>query len=155
MRFRLSDSKASIAAARRCASACLRLAGQAARDRRGAAAFEFSLLLPIMMTMAFGTIQYALLFYNYNAMTGAARYAAATVARGDRSAASAETVARTMLPPWVAAGDYTVTIVDAAPGGNVTAQISVNGAKAAVIPFLPVPTSITTSPQLRFQKLGA
>lgn len=151
MRFRISEMKANTAAARGRVPACLR---RATADRRGAAAFEFSLLLPIMMTMAFGTIQYALLFYNYNAMTGAARYAAAAVARGDRSASSAATQARTMLPPWVPAGEYTVTVVDAAPGGNVTAQISVNGARAAVIPFLPVPTSITTSPQLRFMKIG-
>jgi hypothetical protein len=59
-----------------------------------------------------------------------------------------------MLPPWVPAGDYTVTIVDAAPGAMVTSQISVNGNKAAIIPYLPVPASMTTSPQLNFQKQG-
>lgn len=125
----------------------------ATTDRRGSAAFEFTLLLPIMMSLAFGSIQYAMLYYNYIAMTGAARYAASTVARGDRSASSAETVARTMLPPWVPSGSYTVTIVDAATGGDVTAQISVDGAKAAVIPYLPVPSTVTITPQMRFQKL--
>jgi Flp pilus assembly protein TadG len=125
----------------------------AAADRRGSAAFEFALLLPIMMSLAFGTIQYSLLYYNYIAMTGAARYAAATVARGDRSVTSAETEARKMLPPWVPAADYTVTIVDATTGNDVTAQISVSGPKAAVIPYLPVPTPVTITPQMRFQKL--
>jgi Flp pilus assembly protein TadG len=125
----------------------------AGADRRGSAAFEFTLLLPIMMSLAFGTIQYSMLYYNYIAMTGAARYAASTVARGDRSVTSAEAVARTMLPPWVPAADYTVTITDAATGGDVTAQISVDGAKAAVIPYLPVPTPVTITPQMRFQKL--
>lgn len=125
-----------------------------ATDRRGGSAFEFALLLPLMMMLAFGTIQYAMLFYTYTAMTGAARYAASTVARGDRSVASAETVARSMLPTWVPAGDYTVTITDAVPGGMVTSQISVNGSKAAVIPYLPVPASMTTSPQLNFLKQG-
>jgi Flp pilus assembly protein TadG len=125
----------------------------ASADRRGSAAFEFALLLPIMMSLAFGTIQYAMLYYNYIAMTGAARYAASTVARGDRTVASAEAVARTMLPPWVPAADYTVTIVDATTGNDVTAQISVDGPKAAVIPYLPVPTPVTITPQMRFQKL--
>lgn len=125
----------------------------AGADRRGSAAFEFTLLLPIMMSLAFGTIQYAMLYYNYIAMTGAARYAASTVARGDRTTSSAETEARKMLPPWVPAADYTVTIVDAPTGSDVTAQISVNGTKAAVIPFLPVPATVTITPQLRFQKL--
>jgi Flp pilus assembly protein TadG len=125
----------------------------AGADRRGSAAFEFTLLLPIMMSLAFGTIQYSMLYYNYIAMTGAARYAASTVARGDRTVSSAETEARKMLPPWVPAGSYTVTIVDAATGADVTAQISVDGVKAAVIPFLPVPTTVTITPQLRFQKL--
>jgi len=126
-----------------------------ARNRRGSAAFEFALLLPLMMSMAFGTIQYTMLFYTYNAMTGAARYAAATVARGDKSAAAAEAVARTMLPPWGSAGDYTVTIVDATVGNPVTAQIRVNGAKAAIIRFLPVPAALTTSPQMQFRKQGS
>lgn len=121
-------------------------------DRRGAAAFEFALLLPMMMALSFGTIQYAMLFYTYNAMSGAARYAALAIARGDRSISSAETVARSMLPSWVPSADYTVTIVDAAPGSMVTAQITVNGAKAAIIPFLPVPNSMVTSPEHSFPK---
>jgi Flp pilus assembly protein TadG len=125
---------------------------RAAVDKRGAAAFEFALLLPIIMALSFGTIQYALMFYTYNAMSGAARYAALTISRGDRSVSSAETVARSMLPAWVPSGDYTVTITDAAPGAMVSAQISVNGAKAAIIPFLPVPASLVTSPQHQFRK---
>lgn len=125
-----------------------------AADRRGGSAFEFALLLPLMMMLAFGTIQYSLLFYTYIAMTGASNYASSTVARGDRSVASAEAIARTMLPSWVPAGDYTVTITDAAPGGIVTSQITVNGAKAAVIPYLPVPASMTASPKTGFLKQG-
>jgi Flp pilus assembly protein TadG len=120
-------------------------------DRRGGSAFEFALLLPLMMMMAFGTIQYAMLFYTYNAMTGAARYAVLSIARGDRSLAATETIARSMLPPWVAAGDYTVTITDAAPGNMVTAQISAVGSKAAIIPYAPMPAIITSGP-LQFQK---
>ena len=113
---RTTDVAAKGAAASR-TSASVRAMVRAARaDRRGSAAFEFTLLLPIMMSLAFGTIQYAMLYYNYIAMTGAARYAASTVARGDRTASSAETVARTMLPPWVPCGSYTVTIVDARDG---------------------------------------
>lgn len=131
-------------------SAANRLAGLAAqelgsalqKDRRGAAAFEFALLLPMFVTLMLGTLQYGSLYYTQNAMIGAARTAARSVAIGSQNATTAEATARTSLPNWVPAANYVVTITDAAPGSQVSARIVAPSSKAAIVPYLPMPAQV-------------
>jgi Flp pilus assembly protein TadG len=44
-----------------------------ARDERGAAAVEFALVLPILVVLAFGIIDFGRLLYTYNNLTSAVR----------------------------------------------------------------------------------
>ena len=44
-----------------------------ARDERGAAAVEFALVLPILLVLAFGIIDFGRLLYTYNNLTSAVR----------------------------------------------------------------------------------
>lgn len=119
-----------------------RASRQVLQDRRGGAAFEFALLVPLFMTMMLGTIQYGTLFYTYNAMIGAARTAARAVAIGSQNATTAAATARTTLPNWVPGADYTVTIVDAVAGGEVSAEITAPSNEAAIVPYLPMPADV-------------
>jgi Flp pilus assembly protein TadG len=112
------------------------------QDRRGGPAAEFALLLPIMATIFVGIIQYGSLFYTYHAMSTAARTAVRAIAIGSQNATTAAATARDALPPWVPKADYAVVIVDGAAGSQVSAQITAPAAKAAVIPYLPMPANI-------------
>lgn len=112
------------------------------RDKRGGPAAEFALLVPIMMTVMLGIVQYGTLFYTYHAMTGAARTAARAIAIGSQNTSTAAATARTQLPKWVPSTDYTVAITDGVAGAQVSAQITAPSSKAAVIPYLPMPTDI-------------
>src|SRR6476469_231434 len=49
---------------------------QSTRDQRGAAALEFALVLPILLLLLFGAIQYGLYFWALQGGADAARYAA-------------------------------------------------------------------------------
>jgi Flp pilus assembly protein TadG len=111
-------------------------------DRRAGAAFEFALLVPMLMTMMLGTVQYATLYYSYSAMLGAARTATRAVAIGSQTATAAEATARTTLPNWVPSGNYTVSITDGAAGSQVITQITAPSSKAALMPYLPMPANV-------------
>lgn len=65
-----------------------------ARDERGAAAVEFALVLPLLMTLVFGIVSFGQAYNAKLGLTHAAREAARTVAiSGDVSDASAATLA--------------------------------------------------------------
>lgn len=113
-------------------------------DRRGSPAFEMALMMPVLLTMFVGVVQYALLYYTYNAMIGASRSATRAVAMGTMSTAQAEALARGMLPPWVPAADYAFTITDGIAGAQVSAQIVVPTQKASVVDYLPMPATMQT-----------
>lgn len=113
-----------------------------AANRSGAAAVEFALMVPLLMTMMLGTVQYATLYYTYSSMLGAARTAVRAVAIGSQNATTAEATARTMLPNWVPSGDYSVVITDAAAGAEVSSQITAPSSKASIAPYLPMPANV-------------
>ncbi|MCK5219206.1 pilus assembly protein, partial [bacterium] len=43
------------------------------KNQRGAAAVEFAIVLPLLALILFGTIDFALLFYNKQVLTNASR----------------------------------------------------------------------------------
>ena len=55
------------------------------RDQDGAAAVEFALLLPLLVLLLFGFIQFGLAFNNYVALTDSVRAGARTAARASES----------------------------------------------------------------------
>ena len=109
------------------------------RDRSGASAVEFALILPVLLLLVFGTFQVSLLMYSYNLMVGAARDATRAMAVCTISNYSdAIAQARKALPPWVSSNDWTITpVIQAGLTGDVSMTISVDPRKAAVISYIP------------------
>jgi Flp pilus assembly protein TadG len=114
------------------------------RDRRGSAAVEMALLLPLMTMLVCGTLQYGVLMFTYNSMLNAARNGARSLAVGSANEATVTTTTKANLPPWVAAGDWTITPQDTATTGTnqVTTSISVSSEKATIMPIIPMPDKL-------------
>lgn len=115
-------------------------------DRRGAAAMELALLLPVLTTMICGLIQYGTLMFTYNAMLNSARNGSRAMAVGAATAADVVTNAKANLPGWVPAADWTVVAQDTITTGTnqVNTRISVASTKASVMnfPLVPMPTTL-------------
>lgn len=110
------------------------------RDRRGAAAAEFALIVPLLALFLFAIIQFGLLLFTYGSMLNSARTAARDLAFGLSSEADAQASAEALLVPW-AAGAATIT-ADADDSGLARVQISVPSATAGIVRFVPVPGTL-------------
>jgi Flp pilus assembly protein TadG len=113
-------------------------------DRRGAAAMEFALLLPILTLMLTAVWPYGALYFSYNMMTVAARDGARALA--NETATEAEVIANTKanLPGWLPAGDVTVVARSAATTGTsrVDVRVTAPAAKATIVNLGPMPENI-------------
>lgn len=78
------------------------------RDRRGATAAEFALILPVFTLMTAATLQYGVMMYTYNAALNGARSAARALAVGKVDEAGARAIMAAAMPGWVTAdgGDH-------------------------------------------------
>lgn len=108
------------------------------RHDAGAAAVEFALVVPILVALVFGIMQYGWYFYVANNTSSTAREAARRVVVGDCWGASFETFVKNQSPTTTSAV-YTPT--DLAPaavkvGDAVTVTVKANG---AIINFFPMP----------------
>lgn len=70
------------------------------RDERGAAAIEFALLLPVLLLLFFGIIQFGLLFSVHSSMQNASREAARAVALLGDDQSAGRVSAEDALGPW-------------------------------------------------------
>lgn len=122
---------------------------QTRRDRRGVAAVEFALIIPVFCTILLGTLQYGVLMFTYTAMQDTARDAARKLATGTATAAVAKTEAKAALPSWVPTADWTITTTDAASGATVNASISVPATSATVLGFVLMPTTVSAQVYMR------
>jgi Flp pilus assembly protein TadG len=119
-------------------------AGRCAADRRGAAAVEFALLLPLLTLMLTSVWQYGMLFYTYNTISVAARDGARALANGSATEADVQAVVLASLPKWVSTDDVTVVARNASTTGTglVDTSISVPAAKATFLSVVPMPENI-------------
>lgn len=74
--------------------------GALRRDERGAAAIEFALLLPVLLLLFFGIVQFGLLFSVHSTMQNASREAARAVALLGDDDSGGELSAEDALGPW-------------------------------------------------------
>jgi Flp pilus assembly protein TadG len=93
-----------------------------AREERGAAAVEFALVLPILLVIIFGIIDFGLYFYNDLQLTHVARDAArylsvsdetnanAVIDGGDDNLVSASITSRSVTPAATQGGQSTITL---------------------------------------------
>ena len=98
-------------------------------DSRGAVAIEFAIMLPMLITILFGIIQYGLILNTRQLMTYAAREAARSYAIGESTEAEAEALAISLLNN--ASYNYDTTLTD--DGTSVQFDISLPMAEAALV----------------------
>ncbi|HJM49098.1 MAG TPA: TadE family protein [Alphaproteobacteria bacterium] len=104
-------------------------------QRRGAAAVELALVMPVLLTVVFGVIQYGLVIHTRHVMVYAAREAARCYVVDECDAGAAEALALNRLSdtPF----GYTVTVTEPEEGdSDVTVSISLPMAEAAIISYL-------------------
>jgi Flp pilus assembly protein TadG len=97
------------------------------RETRGASAVEFALLLPLLVTLVLGTVEFGHAFQVQSTLSAAAREAARTMALQDDPAAARTAVqgAASVLTPAVTDTQVTVApaTCPAAGGGTVTVTV--------------------------------
>lgn len=125
--------------------------GVSARRENGTAAVEFALVLPLLIFLVFGLIQFGWYFFVSNSASGAAREAARRIVVGDCWTGSTPS-----LTAFVTAQAPTTTSVTYSPadlsaqsvGDMVTVTVKAN---ASLINFLPLPTSVTREFKARLE----
>jgi len=122
-----------------------------ARGRSGAAAVEFAIVLPIFLMILFGIIQFGSVLFLHNNMVNAAREAARRMSVAELDAAAAETYAENYLAGWGLTFDVDATEPAAGvPNGDVSVQITVPAADAALINFpIPWPGNLVAQATMR------
>ncbi len=87
--------------------------------RRGAAAAEFAMVLPVLMGLTFGTFEYGIAFYTFNTMQAAARDVGRQVAVNTLPVGNAQAEIRARLPGWAREG-ANVAVTQSAPANPNT-----------------------------------
>ncbi|MFB6612308.1 TadE/TadG family type IV pilus assembly protein [Agromyces sp. NPDC056379] len=97
-----------------------------ARTERGAAAVEFALIVPVLLLLVFGVIEFSRLYNEQISLTNAARSAARVMAIGNNQAAAvAEAiVAAPALDPPLTGGDVAVSPSACTVGATTTVTIT-------------------------------
>ena len=109
------------------------------RDRDGAAAVEFAFILPILLLLFSGIVQFGSIMFLENHMTNVARETSRRVAVGELAQADAAGSAQQALVNWGVTYDVSVATIDVG-GGNqdITVTISLPMAEAALMDVLGV-----------------
>jgi Flp pilus assembly protein TadG len=122
--------------------------------RRGAAAVEVALVLPVILLVTFGAIRYGWFFLKAQEITNAARYGARVAIRADASTQDVLDVISALLGPHGAqiidvddASPYVTFKVNDAPSGNiesatnmgdsVTVTVTIPAADVDIMPLVP------------------
>ena len=112
----------------------LRALGQ---DQRGAAAVEFAFIMPILLLMFSGILQFGSVMFLENHMTNVAREASRRVAVGELTETDAATMVQGALVNWGVTYEVSVATADAGNGNqDVTVAISLPLSDAALMDVL-------------------
>jgi len=105
-------------------------------DKRGAIAVEFALVLPVLITILVGVIEFGNILFTRQMMVYAAREAARSYAVGESNVAAAEALALTRLSDLTLTFNVDVVETATAAGADVTVTITVPMADATFVGFL-------------------
>ncbi len=109
------------------------------RDRDGAAAVEFAFIVPILLLLFSGIVQFGSIMFLENHMTNVARETTRRVAVGELNETDAESSAQQALVNWGVTYDVSVATIDVG-GGNqdIAVTISLPMREAALMDVLGV-----------------
>ena len=114
-------------------AALARAALRALKDRRGSVAVEMALVLPVMLLILVGMIQYGNILYTEHMMVYTAREVARGYAMGEIVAQEAQARAIELLSPSQSQ-QFNVSVEETVGGANdVTVTINLPMAEAAII----------------------
>lgn len=119
----------------------------AGRTEGGAAAVEFVLVLPLLLLLVFGLVQYGWTFYQIQEASFAVREGSRSAAVGTLDAAGVAGLVAAKINSAEAAPAVTTCYADTNGDGELTVgdEIRVNAAFAATdfgFPFVPYPTNL-------------
>ncbi len=109
------------------------------RDRDGAAAVEFAFILPILLLLFSGIVQFGSIMFLENHMTNVARETSRRIAVGELAQADAASSAQQALVNWGVT--YEVSVATSSAGGgndDITVAISLPMREAALMDVLGV-----------------
>ncbi len=114
-----------------------------ARRRAGTAALEFAIVVPVLITLLFGVIQFGAVVFVQNNMVNAAREGARRIAAADITPTEAQTLMEGMLASWALSFSYSITMPNPADPNDrdIIVQVTVPAADAAIVSFPPIFTS--------------
>ena len=124
------------------------------RDERGAAAVEFAFIMPIMLLIFSGILQFGSFMFLENHMTKVARAASRRVAVGELSEADAATMIQGSLLNWGVTYEVSVATADTEDGNeDITVGISLPLSEAALMDVLGLfeTGSLSTSVTMRME----
>ena len=109
------------------------------RDRDGTAAVEFAFIMPILLMLFSGIVQFGSIMFLENHMTNVARETSRRVAVGELTLADAPSSVQQALVNWGVTYEVSVAATDVG-GGNqdITVAISLPMAEAALMDVLGV-----------------
>ena len=89
--------------------------------RRGNAVIEAALVLPVLLALAFGTVEFGYFFYCKHTFQGAARDGARVAILSSSTNSSVTTaVSNTMTAAGFTSGEYSTTITNASSGATIS-----------------------------------
>ena len=109
------------------------------RDRDGVAAVEFAFIMPILLLLFSGIVQFGSIMFLENHMTNVARETSRRVAVGELTLADAPSSVQQALVNWGVTYEVSVAATDAGSGNqDITVAISLPMAEAALMDVLGV-----------------
>ena len=109
------------------------------RDRGGVAAVEFAFILPILLMLFSGIVQFGSIMFLQNHMTNVARETSRRIAVGELAQADAVSSAQQALVNWGVTYEVSVATADVGGGSqDITVAISLPMAEAALMDVLGV-----------------
>jgi Flp pilus assembly protein TadG len=102
----------------------LSMPGKLARDRKGAVAAEFGLVMPLFISMFMGMVEYSFVYFTYGAMQSATRDVTRQLAVNTLSTAQATGEVKDRMPAW-ARSAVTVLVTSTTPANPATNVITV------------------------------
>lgn len=119
--------------------------------RRGLALIEMALVLPLLLLLLLGLLEYGWIFLRAQQVTNAAREGARMGALADSTNADVmNMIASRMSQVGIGEGDYSVTVTPSAvdtvaSGETVTVSVSARNVRLIGVPFLPAPSELHQS----------
>lgn len=119
----------------------------------GLATIEMALVLPLLLLLTFGVIEYAWLFFKFHEVTNAARQGARVGVTPDATNGEVEAAIKTIMTSDGMATGYTVSYLPAGGVGGLdtgellTVSVSIPYSRVTLfgLPFVPVPTTLRSS----------